>query len=78
MLLKHSLCHARHLATVLLVPVHNHVSALLLPQSFYFPLLVRLHMDVYRYFIDDALFMALKKLNHLRGWAAGGLQGWSE
>lgn len=33
------------------VPVHSQVLALLLPQSFYLLLLMRLHMGVYRFFL---------------------------
>lgn len=56
-----------------LVADHNHVLALLLPQSFY--LLMKLHTDVCRYFIDDALFMALntEQNSNCIGW---GLVGW--
>lgn len=71
------LCHGCRLAPLCLST--NHVLALLSPQSFYLPLLMRLHTDVYRYFIVDALFTALKKNKrqqqqqhqHQRGWLVG-------
>lgn len=50
--------------------------ALLLPQGFYLPLLMILHTDVYRYFIVDALLLALKSRTKQSTAAAGGFGGW--